>query len=386
MAGRQRDPQRRADRKQPGRALPVALRPGVGRRGQRQVRRIRLQDGMMVEDRQSLVAGHCRQIAMPADAGGMAHRQVAAFHDVFRRDFPVGCPAELFAGGFDVSFHLKGADQVRNAGKTVGDRGRIGDQRDHDPAPPDLAAHRGQGDPVLAEAVVPRHGRCGVQGAVEVIGRAVTGADGGAGGAAPLRQGGHAVAADLGHRRHMPAPVARYKDRLARDFHGQMAPRRAQHIGATRAKPVARKDVPLVQRGEPCRGTDRLRHGDGLAKGQGHIGAQPGGWGQGGVMPGHRAFLREVGGPGGPQPAGRGAGIGPGPCFRERNKSSAPVKPYHPLFSSGSRSAKSSACVVMAQRAYNCLRNTFTVCGDTASRSPIETEECPRRIKSATSA
>lgn len=114
---------------------------------------------------------------MAAHGRGMADRQVIAFHEVLGEHLPVRVPDMGLAEALDIVLHLIGGDQLFQRAKGRGDAGAVLVERDVDPAQPFLAADRGQGVVLLAEAGGLGHERRPSQAAVEVIGPGVIGAD-----------------------------------------------------------------------------------------------------------------------------------------------------------------------------------------------------------------
>ena len=170
VAGRQGNQQRRIDRQQPGDTALIAGEVGVGRVRQRQRQSVVLHDVVVVEGRRAFGAGHLQQVNGAADGGGMADRQMVAFHEILGQHLPVGGPAEGFTKGFAVAGHIQIANQRVDIGQLRRRVWRIRVQRHQNPALPHLRAHLRQADPVLAEVLVQGHRRGTTQGTVEVVG------------------------------------------------------------------------------------------------------------------------------------------------------------------------------------------------------------------------
>ena len=218
------------------------------------------QDGVPVEGFGALRADHFVDVGRAADGLAVADRQVVALHEILGEDLPVGVPDVVFAECFRVAGEIQMGDHRLGFGEGFGRRRRVRIERHHDEAEPFLAAHGRQLHVGLAEALVAAHRRGAAQGAVEIVGPGVIGADDGAGIATPFQQRRHAVAADVGHRPQRAVAVTQHDDRLAGDLHRQVVAGVLQCVGPAGADPFLGEDVLEFEGEEIRRRVDRARH------------------------------------------------------------------------------------------------------------------------------
>ena len=216
----------------------------------------------------------------PDDAGCeglVVERAVVALGVVLDRDLPV---APL--GHFDPFERLQRADvgHVRrqflaHTGIPRVHRRRVIVQVDEDEAVEGLGTHRREPDGGRIEAGNRRDVEPAAEGAVELVGPGVIGADDGAHPASALQERMGAVLADVVEAAQDPVAAANAEQALARDLDGKIVARVADEAlvpgklpGAgekTRALPLEDGRIGVVARRQRMDGRSRVPHGHALA-------------------------------------------------------------------------------------------------------------------------
>ena len=243
---------------------------------QRDLEAVVLQDGVEVEGGTARRADHLVQLGEAADRRGMADRQVVALHEVLGEHLPVGVPDVVLVEGLDIVLHAEVGDERPGFGQAFGDGRGVAVERHEDPTEPFLAADGRQSVVLAAEVAVQRHRRRATQGAIEVVGPGVIGADDAAHPAAAGQQRRHAVQADVGEGAQAAVAVAHHGDRLAGDVPGEVVAWLLQRGGAADAEPFAAEQAVELGVQKGLRGIDLGRHGAGFLERAGRGVAQQG--------------------------------------------------------------------------------------------------------------